>query len=225
MIGTQRKGPSFEPVLGLYLCIMAVSMLTACGEGTGNGNSGSSSSQPTAPTGYTSSVLAETNLAKDFVTGTDDSKLNAMVNAVAEMKVNYAGATGYKLWLLQDGTAWNTAARMMTGAMTGASGMYGLEGHSALTDPTESNDGVYYALYYIENKYADNLIDSLVADMLDSIAKSVINSANANVNDTNYTVSVAKADMKISEAASGTTKDGFVLVGIAVTTDYTAPQY
>ena len=27
--------------------IMAVSMLTACGEGTGNGNSGSSSSQPT----------------------------------------------------------------------------------------------------------------------------------------------------------------------------------
>ena len=205
--------------------IMAVSMLTACGEGTGNGNSGSSSSQPTAPTGYTSSVLAETNLAKDFVTGTDDSKLNAMVNAVAEMKVNYTNATGYKLWLLQDSTAWNTAARMMTGAMTDASGMYGLESHDALTKPTEGNDGVYYALYYIENKYADNLIDSLVADKLDSIAKSVINSTNANVNDTDYTVSVAKADMKISETASSTAKDGFVLVGIAVTTDYTAPQY
>ena len=204
--------------------IMAVSMLTACGEGTGNGNSGSSSSQPTAPTGYTSSVLAETNLAKDFVTGTDDSKLNAMVNAVAEMKVNYAGATGYKLWLLQDGTAWNTAARMMTGAMN-KPGVNGLAGLSGLTKPTESNDGVYYALYYIENKYADNLVDSLVADMLDSIAKSVINSTDANVNDTDYTVSVAKADMNVSEAATNGAKDGFVLVGIAVTTDYTAPQY
>ena len=204
--------------------IMAVSMLTACGEGTGNGNSGSSSSQPTAPTGYTASVLAETNLAKDFVTGTDDSKLNAMVNAVAEMKVNYRVPTGYSLNLLNDPVAWNTAARMMTGAMN-KPGVNGLEGLSGLNAPTESNDGVYYALYYIENKYADNLVDSLVADKLDSIAKSVINSNNTNVNDTDYTVSVAKADMKISEAASGTTKDGFVLVGIAVTTDYTAPQY
>ncbi len=204
--------------------IMAVSMLTACGEGTGNGNSGSSSSQPTAPTGYTASVLAETNLAKDFVTGTDDSKLNAMVNAVAEMKVSYNLTTGYVLKLLNDTTAWDTAARMMTGAMN-KPGVWDLQGHSDLTAPTESNDGVYYALYYIDNKYADNLVDSLVADKLDSIAKSVIDSKNANVNDTDYTVSVAKADMNVSEAATSVTKDGFVLVGIAVTTDYTAPQY
>ena len=66
MIGTQRKGPSFEPVLGLYLLythkeekfimklkkiaslalagIMAVSMLAGCGEAA-------SSSEPTTPPG------------------------------------------------------------------------------------------------------------------------------------------------------------------------------
>ncbi|OUQ33470.1 hypothetical protein [Faecalibacterium sp. An121] len=204
--------------------IMAVSMLAGCKDG-GNSNSGSSSSEPTASTGYTASVLAKTNLAKDFVDGKDDSKLDAMVSAIAEKKVSYTYGTGYSLNRLTDQNAWDMAEKLMTGAMTGASGMYGLESHSALTDPAESNDGVYYALYYVENKYADDLIDSLVADKLDSIAKSVINSTNANVNNTDYTVSVAKADMKISETASGTAKDGFVLVGIAVTTDYTAPQY
>ena len=203
--------------------IMAVSMLTACGEGTSN--SGSSSSEPTASTGYTASVLAKTNLAKDFVDGKDDSKLDAMVSAVAEKKVNYINGTNYSLNRLTDKNAWDMAEKLMTGAMTTATNMLGLENHNALVNPDESNDGVYYALYYIENKYADDLIDSLVADKLDSIAKFVINSTNASVNNTDYTVSVAKADMKISEAASGTTKDGFVLVGIAVTTDYTAPQY
>ena len=203
--------------------IMAVSMLAGCKDG-GNSNSGSSSSEPTASTGYTASVLAKTNLAKDFVDGKDDSKLDAMVSAIAEKKVSYTYGTGYSLNRLTDQNAWDMAEKLMTGAMTGT-GMYDLQGHTALTTPTEGNDGVYYALYYIENKYADNLVDSLVADKLDSIAKSVIDSANANVNDTDYTVSVAKADMKISENASGTAKDGFVLVGIAVTTDYTAPQY
>ena len=204
--------------------IMAVSMLAGCKDG-GNSNSGSSSSEPTASTGYTASVLAKTNLAKDFVDGKDDSKLDAMVSAVAEKKVNYAGGAGYSLDRLKDQNAWNMAEKLMTGAMTTATNMLGLESHNALLNPSEDNDGVYYALYCIENRYADNLIDSLVADKLDSIAKSVIDSKNANVNNTDYTVSVAKADMKISEAASGITKDGFVLVGIAVTTDYTAPQY
>ena len=203
--------------------IMAVSMLAGRKDG-GNSNSGSSSSEPTASTGYTASVLAKTNLAKDFVDGKDDSKLDAMVSAIAEKKVSYTYGTGYSLNRLTDQDAWDMAEKLMTGAMNGT-GMYDLQGHTALTTATEGNDGVYYALYYIENKYADNLVDSLVADKLDSIAKSVIDSANANVNDTDYTVSVAKADMKISEAASGTAKDGFVLVGIAVTTDYTAPQY
>ena len=48
--------------------IMAVSMLTACGEGTGNGNSGSSSTPTTPASGYAATILTKTNDAQKYMT-------------------------------------------------------------------------------------------------------------------------------------------------------------
>ena len=99
MIGTQRKGPSFEPVLGLYLLytkkiaslmlagVMAVSMLAGCGE-----SSSSSSSKPTTPPVTTTGLAAalndaRTKYAKEIgLTYEEDSTLASILSTVAHDK-------------------------------------------------------------------------------------------------------------------------------------------
>ena len=60
---------------------MAVSMLTACGEGTGNGNNGSSSSEVTTVSGAAAAINAELDENKELISFSEDSSLDNVVKA------------------------------------------------------------------------------------------------------------------------------------------------
>ena len=91
MIGTQRKGPSFEPVLGLYLLkkiaslalagIMAVSMLAGCKDGTNQEEPGSSSSEVTTVSGAAEGLNSALLQNNDVIKFENDAELDRDLEA------------------------------------------------------------------------------------------------------------------------------------------------
>ena len=68
--------------------IMAVSMLTACGEGAGNGNSGSSSENTNTASNFTQTVLAKTSeYTRGILTVNNDENLDKAVAYVCDNSI------------------------------------------------------------------------------------------------------------------------------------------
>ena len=121
--------------------IMAVSMLAACGEGTGN-NNGGASSQPTAPTSTTTtdlykkldednqkniSALADTDL---------DSALAAAVDRIGTIPVAYGHALSEDLVTVKtDGISGTIFANMDDGEIEGVMNQMGV--YSSLLDAAQ----------------------------------------------------------------------------------------
>ena len=204
--------------------IMAVSMLAACGEGTNNGNSGSSSENTNQNTGYSAYILDKTDVAKLYVTAEDDARLTSAVKAVAKNAYT-SGANGALQGLSE--TYWSNAISVADSIMGGgATYSTGLAKEPSLkVDKDLGKDAsyTYYIMWYISRKESDDVIDKLVANQLDIIAAALGTPKPGEGDTYKYTVSLAKTDWLKGDDASK--NDDAVLIGVAVTLDYTNAKY
>ena len=206
--------------------IMAVSMLAGCKDG-GNGNSGSSSTPTTPASGYAATILADTNDAQKYMTAGANTKIDQAVAAIATTGgADNINGTTLTAWTLNAGKV-STAKLIMTGANYWQSFNSGntAEGSNSknVNMLVNKKDGTFYSLYYVDKKVGDTMIDNLVANELDRIVKADIADQNIGAGDSySYTVDIAKADWAdITEKV----KAGAVVIGIAITVDYTGTDY
>ena len=206
--------------------IMAVSMLAGCKDG-GNGNSGSSSTPTTPASGYAATILADTNDAQKYMTAGANTKIDQAVAAIAKT-AGAAGAynTTLNAWAL-NGDKVQTAKLIMTGAnyWEKFSVNATAEGNTSagVNMLVNKKDGTFYSLYFVDKKVGDTMIDNLVAKELDQIVDANIANKNIGAGDSySYTVDIAKADWADTDEND---KDGAVVIGIAITVDYTGTNY
>ena len=206
--------------------IMAVSMLTACGEGAGNGGNGGEGEgegQGTV-TGYSATILNDTQLAKFYATAQDSAQLTSAVNAIVKTDIRTLDWSNNSLFSITNADqSWvvTVADNYMTGASFD-SDFVNWNTNNNDNKLLDAKDKTVYALYFISKDMTDDLIDRLVANKLDQIAKNLVNQ-NVDTDEYDFTVNLAKADW-LEGTDADKTKDG-VIIGIAITVDYTAPSY
>ena len=208
--------------------IMAVSMLAGCGEGINNSNSGSSSSQPTS-SGYAASILAKTNDAHKYMTAGSNTKIDDAIAAIAEKAVSPSASKQQNLTAfdLSGNTTYQNVATMV---MTGAKYWDAFDASEIAQDETAAKnmllnkkDVTVYSMYYVSKGVGDTVIDNMVVDALDKIVKdNIAGQTVADGDSYTYTVDIAKVDWK---EAKDVAKDDAVIVGIAITVDYTGASY
>ena len=198
--------------------IMAVSMLTACGEGTGN--SGSSSSEITAPTGYTSTIYDLTSAQTKSVLKTkENATLTAAMDAVEAVFQpgyisTYKTATTLSAFdnqgpastkALYDALNSKLGANYVVNAVTGVD--YNKMNDSA-ANPKTNEDKTYVGLYYISSALNDSNINKEVATEVNRLMEDVKNN----------TVNGDTVDwyLTVDKFAEGTTNDGATIVMIAI---------
>ena len=210
--------------------IMAVSMLTACGEGTGNGNSGSSSSGNTnTSTGISAEVLNMSAFrSSKVVTAVDSSSLNDAVKAAAAIAGSgNSAATLNDLTELKNNTYGSYSLDMLNAAkakMGTAKYVYDeTDEWKYVQNIADNDDHTVYNMYVIAQNLGDEVIKQKVANKLEGIYNA-IEVVNPKLADSyNYEVSVAMADWQVGKDADSS-KDG-VIVGIAVTLRYDAAAF
>ena len=196
--------------------ILAVSMLTACGDNTTD-NGGASSGDTTPSSTFTSTVLDKTTAATQL-------KLSASSNTKLDQAVTYAARNNtydtYRDVLTVVGASSDVvsdAAKFMDGA----------EPYTA--DPQKWNfsgvdkDQTYWTMYAVTSSKSDEWIANEVADVLDKAAATMHEVEGTKGQTWDYTVSVVKADCKAN--ANNEKVGDTTLVGIAITVDYTAANY
>ena len=204
--------------------IMAVSMLAGCKDG-GNSNSGSSSENTNQNTGYSASILNKTDVAKLYVTAEDDARLTSAVAAVAKNAYT-SGASKTALQSLPQ-SGWSNAISVADSIMGGgATYSEALASESNLKvdkDLDKDVSNTYYTVWFISRELSDDVIDALVATQLDKIATTLGTPAPGEGDTYKYTVSLAKTDWLKGDDASK--NDDAVLIGVAITLDYTNAKY
>ena len=204
--------------------IMAVSMLAGCKDGSNGGNSGSSSENTNQNTGYSAYILDKTDVAKLYVTAEDDARLTSAVKAVA--KNAYTSGASKTLQGLSE-TYWSNAISVADSIMGGGAnysdGLANEDDLKITKDLGKDASYTYYIMWYISRGESDDVIDELVAAQLDYIAAE-IGAPKPGEGDTyKYTVSLAKTDWLKGDDASK--NDDAVLIGVAITLDYTNAKY
>ena len=201
--------------------IMAVSMLAACGEGTGNNNGGASSSEPTTTAGYSAKILNLSTL-KDFksISAKDSTMLENAVKAAAAVKGNNQTAAHMsairEIDDLDNAKTMLSEAKKVLGDATNAN-------WSSVKNIAKNDDNTVYDLYVVAANMGEDVINELVADKLETMFSAIAPSAVAAGDTYSYDVSVAKADWVVGKEAN-VEKDG-VIVGIAVTLHYNAAEF
>ena len=202
--------------------IMAVSMLAACGEGTGNNNGGASSSEPTTTTGYSAKILNLSTL-KDLksISAKDSTMLENAVKAAAAVKGNNQNAAHMSAIREIDSIDYHktmlSEAKKVLGDAT-------YEDWDSVKNIAKNDDNTVYDLYVVAANMGEDVINELVADQLELIFKNGVQPAAVAAGDTySYDVSVAKADWVVGKEAN-VEKDG-VIIGIAVTLHYDAAEF
>ena len=205
--------------------IMAVSMLAGCKDGSNGGNSGSSSDNTNQNAGYSAYILDKTDVAKLYVTAEDDARLTSAVKAVAKNAYT-GGGTGALASLTK--TYWGNAIGVADSIMGGGAtysddGLANEKDLKVTADLNKDASYTYYIMWYVSRKQSDDVIDELVATQLDTIAAK-LGAPNPGEGDTyKYTVSLAKTDWLKGNDAS--MNDDAVLIGVAITLDYTNAKY
>ena len=197
--------------------IMAVSMLAGC-NGATNGNNETPDVTPTNT--YTNTVLEKANDVSRL-------RLSASTNTKLDQAVAYAAGTWEvseadrnaalgKLVIVNEGaTSQVNAAKYMTG-----SNVVYFDGN-AVANLTGTADKTVYILFYTAGTASDEWIANQVADLVDAFVPSLKASDDNATYD--YTISVAKANMSVGNSADRS-KDS-ILVGAAISLDYTALNY
>ncbi len=199
--------------------IMAVSMLTACGEGTGNGNSGSSSSEPTAPAGYTATVYAElSKTTKDILKTKENSVVTDMANAAkAAYKAEFykglfelSGKTMEYQVAAGQGTSLSEMSTILTAVKNEAGSNYVLVSETSATDlsyPT-TDGNVNVAVYAFDADMTENNINKFVAGFVTD-AMDGVTTNNSGADTKNYYLTADKVT-----AGVGQNSITFVVVAI-----------
>ncbi|WP_143407004.1 hypothetical protein [Faecalibacterium sp. An121] len=211
--------------------IMAVSMLAGCKDGSDN-NGGTGNGGDITPTStYTSTVLSATSNAQKLMSAAPNSKLD---KAVSEVAANYSvSGTHAALTFIREDIGTNsdwvdTASRYMGDAVYATNDF---TSHSYVAGGTTAplkngtDDVTYYGFYVVKRAYNDEMIDNLVSELLDTVAAQQIGDLkDASGNTRDYSVSVAKADCWADKKEADAGADS-VVVGIAVTLDYTKAEF
>ena len=209
--------------------IMAVSMLAGCKDGSDN-NGGTGNGGDITPTStYTSTVLSATSNAQKLMSAAPNSKLD---KAVSEVAANYSVRAYTALTFIRnanDFDAWvDTASRYMGDAIYATNGFTNnsyVAGGTAEPLKNGTDDVTYYGFYVVKRAYNDEMIDNLVSELLDTVAAQQVGDLkDASGNTRDYSVSVAKADCWADKSEANANNDS-VVVGIAVTLDYTKAEF
>ncbi|OUQ33537.1 hypothetical protein [Faecalibacterium sp. An121] len=203
--------------------IMAVSMLTACGEGTGNGNSGSSSSEPTAPTGYTATIYSLLNSKSKSVMSSEASNiLSLAVDASAKALDNDTFKESNKNLSAVDvqghvsGNS-ETAVSEMGRNVDGKWSVYGIKSgeDDDITDYSLTlNDGDTKVFVMLApTSLNDTQINSGVAGIVNGLVEDL---------DTNNKTSTVSYKMSADRELIGSSNAGIYLIAVAISMNETA---
>ena len=202
--------------------IMAVSMLAGCKSGSNNGGANQTPDEPVSPSSnFTAEVLAEANPVTQLVLKADtNTKLD---QAVVYAAANHVGSKpGEVLTYVKDGGDYQTLAEKY---MTGNDVSYATNANDIVPSvqyfTNEGEDGTIYVLYRVDRTVTDKWIASEIADLLDTWVPDFEMSDDNNTYA--YSVSVAKADSLAGDKA--VRADDIVLVGVAISVDYTSVNY
>ena len=202
--------------------IMAVSMLAGCKSGSNNGGANQTPDEPVSPSSnFTAEVLAEANPVTQLVLKADtNTKLD---QAVVYAAANHVGTKpGEVLTYVNDNGDYQTLAEKY---MTGNDVSYATNANDIVPSvqhfTTEGEDGTIYVLYRVDRTVTDKWIASEIADLLDTWVPDFEMSDDNNTYA--YSVSVAKADSLAGDKA--VRADDIVLVGVAISVDYTSINY
>ena len=205
--------------------VMAVSMLAGCNGKTEDNNGGQPPVDNGTVTGLSAEVLNLSALGDwKYVKAEDNAKLSDAVKAMAETSAatyenDIKAATSYLVELGNDGNQlkqmWNQAEKFMAGATN--------KSWDDLRAEADAKDGTRYNFYYVSGKLTDDMINNMIADKLDEIAFAIGDPDEVEGDAYEYTVSVAEADWLVGKDADNS-KDG-VIIGIAVTLDYTSAKF
>ena len=210
--------------------IMAVSMLTACGEG-GNGNNGGEN--PPANQGTSAGLSAEILNMSAYrtvknVNGVDSVSLNNAVKAAAAIMGAGNDASDLKdLAQLQDIDG--DYGMTMLNAAKSKMGTAEYVGDAAndweyVKNIADNDDHTVYNVYVVAQNLGDEAIKNLIADKFEAIYPEIGVDTDVKLADSySYDVSVAMADWQVGKDAN-VEKDG-VIVGIAVTLHYDAAAF
>ncbi len=196
--------------------ILAVSMLTACGD---NGSSSSSENNGNNnTTSYTDTILAETKAATKLVLSTStNDKLDKAVEYAA--KNHYAKVTGNSIEYIASNGAYNTlAAKVMA-----ATDVVYTTSSDGLADAVNglSSDGTVYALYKVSRMVDDEYIENALVDLVDKLAADLKEDTDETTYD--YTIRIAKADSLAGKEADRS--QDTVVIGVAITVDQSKVTY
>ncbi len=198
--------------------ILAVSMLTACGDkgsSSSNENNGNN-----ATTSYTDTILAETKAATKLVLSTSSNdKLDKAVEYAAK---NNSGKAGNSFeWVDKSNGAYYTLANTVMAATDVSYTGNGNDQNLATSINALGEDGTVYTLYKVSRMVSDEFIENKLVDLVDNWA-SILNEDDANTT-YKYTIRIAKADSLAGKDADRT-KDT-VVIGVAITVDQTKVTY
>ena len=205
--------------------IMAVSMLTACGEGTGNGNSGSSSSEPTAPTGYTATIYSLLNSKSKSVMSSEASNiLSLAVDASAKALDNddFKEANKNLSDVDVQGNVYGTmetAVAEMNRNVDGKWSVYGGANGEASTVTanyleTELEDGETKVFVMLApTSLNDTQINTGVAGIVNDLVEDL---------DTNNKTSTVSYKMSADRELIGSSNAGIYLIAVAISMNETA---
>ena len=212
--------------------ILAVSMLTACGDNSSN-NGGASSGDTTPSSSYTETVLKATNAATQTkLSASTNDKLDKAVAWAAQMdRSNSIGSSYTSLANITDSN-WNIVKKAQE--YMGGSGLqnYGSDqgwDFSAEKAVTWNNNNpsfpiTYWTMYCVSRTASDEYITNEMAEKLDTWAKTMENKGEEAKGATwDYTVSVSKADCAGEDLADKS--DDYVIIGVAITTNKTTVKY
>ena len=211
--------------------IMAVSMLTACGEG-GNGNNGGEN--PPADQGTSAGLSAEILNMSAYrtvknVNGVDSVSLNNAVKAAAAIMGKGNDASDFTdLAQLQDsfgdyGKTMLNAAKSKMGTAEYLGDIIN-EKWAYVKNEADNDDHTVYNVYVVAQNLGDEAIKNLIAKKLEAIYPEIGVDTDVKLADSySYDVSVAMADWQVGKDAN-VEKDG-VIVGIAVTLHYDAAAF
>ena len=208
--------------------IMAVSMLAGCKDG-GNSNSGSSSEGTNPTSTYTSTILNETaSTTKALFAASSNNKLDQAVTYSAR-NCKYIADGLNELTACHHDSDYSRALREYMGNAVYTDKLI----PASSTDWNGTNAGkllaaddvTVYTLLAISRVHNDDYINKRVATVVNQIAD-VLNEkvANAGNNTYDYSISIAKADCLENKQEADADQDE-VIIGIAITLDYTADQY
>ena len=215
--------------------IMAVSMLAGCKDGgNGTNNGGASSDNSNTNSGYSAYVLNMSNAGDSkSIVAADDAKLNAAVeNFVKNKPVNFKKmSTVRDLKLLSDVASPNDAdvdvwLAQADRDMSGATAVsYGNGWDTVLgVNENKDKDKTAYCIYYVSAAMSDDVIDNLVADKIDDIAKTIYGKFTPDEKDSySFTVSATKEYWQVGKDADA--KNDGVVIGIAVNFEYNKAEY